>query len=56
MRAAFVAFVRKHAVLVSVYEYEYADQYMKLSPLGLLWLDLKIIGRGIKVIAKGKGL
>jgi lipopolysaccharide/colanic/teichoic acid biosynthesis glycosyltransferase len=39
-----------------VYEYEYIDQYMKLSPLGLLWLDLKIIGRGIKVIFQGKGL
>lgn len=39
-----------------IYEYEYADQYMKLSPLGLLWLDLTIIGRGIKVIIQGKGL
>lgn len=39
-----------------VYEYEYADQYLKLSPFGLLWLDLKIIGRGIKVTLKGKGL
>jgi lipopolysaccharide/colanic/teichoic acid biosynthesis glycosyltransferase len=39
-----------------IYEYEYIDQYLKLSPLGLLWLDLKIIGRGIKVISKGKGL
>lgn len=39
-----------------IYEYEYADQYMKLSPLGLLWLDLVIIGRGIKVILQGKGL
>ena len=39
-----------------VYEYEYVDQYMKLSALGLLWLDLKIIGRGIKVILRGKGL
>lgn len=39
-----------------VYEYEYVDQYLKLSPLGLLWLDLKIIGRGIGVILKGKGL
>lgn len=39
-----------------VYEYEYVDQYIKLSPLGLLWLDLKIIGRGIKVIFQGKGL
>ena len=39
-----------------VYEYEYVDQYLKLSPLGLLWLDLKIIGRGIRVIFQGKGL
>jgi len=39
-----------------VYEYEYVDQYIKLSPVGLLWLDLKIIARGIKVIFQGKGL
>lgn len=39
-----------------IYEYEYADQYVNLSPMGLLWLDLVIIGRGIKVIAQGKGL
>ena len=39
-----------------VYEYEYIDQYMKLTPLGLLWLDLKIIGRGIRVMLQGKGL
>jgi len=39
-----------------IYEYEYADQYIKRSGLGLLALDLKIIWRGIKVIAKGKGL
>lgn len=39
-----------------IYEYEYADKYIKLSPLGLLWLDLKIIGRGVKVILQGKGL
>jgi lipopolysaccharide/colanic/teichoic acid biosynthesis glycosyltransferase len=39
-----------------VYEYEYIDNYLKLSSLGLLWLDLKIIGRGIKVVLKGKGL
>jgi lipopolysaccharide/colanic/teichoic acid biosynthesis glycosyltransferase len=39
-----------------VYEYEYIDQYIKLSPFGLLWLDLKIIGRGIRVIFQGKGL
>jgi len=39
-----------------VYEYEYIDKYLKLSPLGLLWLDLVIIGRGAKVIFQGKGL
>lgn len=39
-----------------VYEYEYIDKYINFSPLGLLWLDLTIIGRGIKVIFQGKGL
>jgi len=39
-----------------VYEYEYVDQYLKRSPIGLLWLDLTIIGRGVKVIFQGKGL
>ena len=39
-----------------VYEYEYIDRYLKLSPLRLLQLDLKIIWRGILVILKGKGL
>lgn len=39
-----------------VYEYEYIDQYLKRSSVGLLWLDLKIIGRGIKVMIKGQGL
>ena len=39
-----------------VYEYEYVDQYLQRSSWGLLWLDLTIIGRGIKVIVKGKGL
>jgi len=39
-----------------VYEYEYIDKYLKLSSIGLLWLDLVIIGRGIKVIVQGKGL
>ena len=38
------------------YEYEYIDQYLKRSSIGLLWLDLTIIGRGIKVIVKGQGL
>lgn len=39
-----------------VYEYEYIDQYINSSPFGLLWLDLTIIGRGIRVILQGKGL
>lgn len=39
-----------------IYEYEYIDQYLKRSSIGLLWLDLTIIGRGIKVIVKGQGL
>lgn len=39
-----------------IYEYEYIDQYQKRSTLGLLLLDLSIIGRGILVILKGKGL
>ena len=37
------------------YEFEYTDQYLKRSSLGLLLLDLQIIWKGIKVIAKGKG-
>jgi lipopolysaccharide/colanic/teichoic acid biosynthesis glycosyltransferase len=39
-----------------VYEYEYIDKYLSLSAIGLLWLDLVIIGRGIRVIFQGKGL
>lgn len=39
-----------------IYEYEYLDQYLKRSGMGLLWLDLTIIWRGILVILKGKGL
>lgn len=39
-----------------IYEYEYIDQYLKRSALGLLALDLTIIWRGLKVIVKGKGL
>ena len=38
-----------------VYEYEYVDQYLKRSSLGLLRLDLWIIWHGIKVIFKGGG-
>jgi lipopolysaccharide/colanic/teichoic acid biosynthesis glycosyltransferase len=39
----------------SIYEYEYVDQYMKRSSLGLLFLDLWIIWKGILVILKGGG-
>ena len=39
-----------------IYEYEYIDQYLKLSSLKLLWLDFQIIWRGFKVILQGKGL
>lgn len=38
-----------------VYEYEYVDQYLKRSALGLLRLDLWVIWRGILVIVKGGG-
>lgn len=38
-----------------VYEYEYVDQYLKRSSLGLLMLDLWVIWRGVKVIVKGGG-
>jgi lipopolysaccharide/colanic/teichoic acid biosynthesis glycosyltransferase len=37
------------------YEYEYVDQYLKRSSLGLLALDLWIIWRGLVVILKGGG-
>ncbi len=39
-----------------VYEFEYAQQYINSSSLDLLILDLKIIGKGISVMVKGKGL
>jgi lipopolysaccharide/colanic/teichoic acid biosynthesis glycosyltransferase len=38
-----------------IYEYEYLDQYQKLSSFGLLMLDLWIIWKGILVISKGGG-
>ena len=38
-----------------IYEYEYIDQYIKQSELGLMWLDLTIIWRGILLILKGEG-
>ena len=39
----------------SIYEYEYIDQYIKLSSFKLLLLDLWIIWKGILVILKGGG-
>lgn len=39
-----------------VYEYEYARRYMHSSALDLLKLDLYIIGKGIIVMLKAKGL
>ena len=39
-----------------VYEYEYVYRYMHYSPLRLLMLDLYIIGMGIRVMLKAKGL
>ncbi len=38
-----------------IYEYKYIDQYIKRSSIGLLWLDLQIIGRGILLMLKGGG-
>jgi len=38
-----------------IYEYEYIDQYVNQSELGLLWLDLTIIWRGFILILKGGG-
>lgn len=38
-----------------IYEYEYVDQYLKRSSLGLLMLDLWIIWKGVVVIFKGGG-
>jgi lipopolysaccharide/colanic/teichoic acid biosynthesis glycosyltransferase len=37
------------------YEYEYADQYLKRSSIGLLFLDMWIIYKGILLIFKGGG-
>lgn len=39
----------------SSYEYEYIDEYLKRSSLGLLALDLWIIWKGLKLIFKGGG-
>ena len=36
-----------------IYEYEYIDKYMNASDIELLFLDLKIIYKGILLIFKG---
>lgn len=38
-----------------IYEYEYLDQYLKRSSIGLLYLDLWIIWKGIQVVMRGGG-
>ncbi|MCB1724524.1 MAG: sugar transferase [Gammaproteobacteria bacterium] len=38
-----------------VYEYEYVNEYLNRSSLGLLMLDLWVIWRGLTVIVKGGG-
>lgn len=38
-----------------VYEYEYVDQYLKRSALGLLLLDLWIMWKGLLLVLKGGG-
>jgi len=39
-----------------IYEYEYVSRYMHSSNFSLFLLDLKIIGKGMRVMMKGKGL
>ena len=39
-----------------VFEYEYIHRYIHYSPFRLFLFDLSIIGRGILVMLKGKGL
>jgi lipopolysaccharide/colanic/teichoic acid biosynthesis glycosyltransferase len=39
----------------SIYEYEYADQYLTRSSFGLMRLDLWIIWKGFIIILKGGG-
>ena len=38
------------------FEYEYVDEYLKRSSIGVLVLDLWIIWKGLQVVIKGKGL
>jgi hypothetical protein len=36
-------------------DYKYVRQYMTRSPLSLLWLDARIILRGVVVVLNAKG-
>lgn len=38
------------------FEYEYIDQYLNRSSVGILLLDLRIIWKGLQVVLRGKGL
>lgn len=37
-------------------EYDYIDNYLKLSALGLFWHDIRIMARSLKVVFEAKGL
>jgi lipopolysaccharide/colanic/teichoic acid biosynthesis glycosyltransferase len=37
-------------------EYDYIEKYLKLSALGLLWHDFRIMGRSLLVVLQAKGL
>lgn len=37
------------------YEYQYIDEYLKRSPLGLVALDMWVIKEGVRLILKGGG-
>ncbi len=37
-------------------EYGYVEQYMQAPALKLLWLDITIVARGLKMMLEGKGL
>jgi len=37
-------------------EYQYVRSYLTLSPLRLLWLDLKLVLKGIGVVTRARGL
>ncbi len=36
-------------------DYRYIDEYMRLPALSILWVDLQIIAKGIKMILQGRG-